>query len=63
MKYARIINSTVVEIIEVPSGFSIEQCLVPDLAAQCVPCHDGVQQFWTFDGETFAEPNVISIEE
>jgi hypothetical protein len=59
MKYARLIDSKVVEVIETPVGFSIEQCIVPELAAQCVPCPDEVQQFWEFDGKKFVAPEIV----
>lgn len=62
MRYARIVDSKVVEVIETPVGFGIEQCLVPALAAQCVPCSTDVQQSWTYDGVDFISPEPVIID-
>ena len=62
MRYARIIDSKVVEIIDTPAGFTIEQCIVSELAAQCVPCSNDVQQFWTFNGVEFIAPEPVIID-
>ena len=52
MKYARIEENTVVEIVEVIQGFTIEQCFHPDLVAKMVSCSNDVEAGWQYKPET-----------
>lgn len=56
MKYARIVDTQVIEVIETPAGFSIEQCLTPDLAIQCIPCPNEVAGNWSYVDGVFIPP-------
>ena len=60
MKYARIINSAVVEILVPVEGFTFEQCFHVDIADKCVPVSEEVTTGWLLaeDG-TFSAPPVV----
>ena len=62
MKHARVINNTVVEIFDVPNGFSIEDCFHPDLVNHFYPCNGDVDFDWTYDTATgnFTKPVVVA---
>ena len=51
MKYARIVNKTVVEILVPVEGFTFEQCFHIDIADKCIPVGDEVTTGWTEDEE------------
>lgn len=46
MKYARIIDSTAVEVFTPPEGFTLAECFTAELVAQFVPCSDEVESGW-----------------
>ena len=46
MKYARIVDSTVLEVFVPPAGFSIGDCFTPEIVAQFQPCADEVVGGW-----------------
>jgi hypothetical protein len=57
MKYARIVDSTVVEVFTPPNGFALADCFHPDLAVQYEPCPEHVEQRWTKNADgSFSEP-------
>lgn len=56
MKYARIENGTVVEIIEAVEGIGLERRFPPDFVAALVECGDEVQCRWAYKKGTFAAP-------
>ena len=57
MRYARIMEKVVVELLELPDGLEITEAFHPDIAATFVLCDDAVvEQGWTFDGRAFAPP-------
>lgn len=57
MKYARVINNTVVEVFEPADGFRIDECFAPAVAAQFIPCPQDVEQNWITEGELFRLPD------
>lgn len=63
MAHARIQNNVVVEICNIPAGFTIEQCFHPSLAAQMVPCGDDVQAGWSYVDGSFVAPEAPTAEE
>jgi hypothetical protein len=58
MKYARIVDSTVLEVFVPPAGFSISDCFTPEIVAQFQPCADEVVGGWIVqeDGSIIAPP-------
>ena len=54
MKYARIIDGNVLEIIQPPAGYSIEECYHEGVVKTCVeiPADLDVQIGWTHSSET-----------
>ncbi len=52
MKYARLQDNKVVEIIQPIPGFVLGQCYHPDLVKAMVGCGDEVQHGWIYDSET-----------
>jgi hypothetical protein len=52
MKYARIVNNTVVET-ALTDPYKIFH---PDLAKMFIECPDEVERHWSYDGETFTAP-------
>lgn len=46
MKYARVIDSIVVETFTPPSGFTIEECFTPQVVAMFEECPEEVEQNW-----------------
>ena len=61
MRYGRIVNNAVVEIINPIPGFAIADCFVPEIVATLVPISDDVQEGWIKqDDGSFAAP-VIAV--
>jgi hypothetical protein len=59
MRYGRIVNNAVVEIINPVPGFAITDCFVPEIVATLVPISDDVQAGWIKqDDGSFAAPVV-----
>ena len=57
MKYARIQNDTVAEILEPVPGFTVEQCFHPSLIAMCEMVSGDVQAGWLRQEDgSFADP-------
>ena len=56
-KFARIDNSAVVEIANLPDGILPKDAFHADLASSFVACNDTVQQGWTYDGKVFSAPS------
>jgi len=57
MKYARLKDGVVQEILTVMAGFSIQQSFHPDLHQKCVPVtNDEVQSGWTYADGVFTAP-------
>lgn len=61
MKYAKVINNTVVEVYEPLEGFTIDQCFTPEVAAQFVECPTATEQHWTCIEGVFTEPTQAEI--
>lgn len=60
MRYARIQNGVVVELIDIPAGDNVSSYFHPDFIATLVQCNqDAVEQCWTYNEETgmFAPPS------
>lgn len=57
-QYARIHDAIVIELFTPPDGVPLEDCFVPEIAAQFVPVSGDVtvEPGWTYDGATFAAP-------
>lgn len=58
MKYARIVNSKVVETFDAPPGKDITEYFVPAIASQFIPCTDDVEAEYVYDGETFTSGEI-----
>jgi len=57
MKYARIVDSIVVETFTPPEGFTIEECFTAELVAQFRPCPEELKSGWTLEKDgTFTPP-------
>lgn len=57
MRYARIDNGLVAELVILPDGVSPEVAYHTDIAETLVPCeNNGVEQGWSYDNESFAPP-------
>jgi hypothetical protein len=57
MKYAKIQDGVVQEILTVMAGFSIQQSFHPDIHQKCVPViNDEVQSGWTYADGVFTAP-------
>lgn len=57
MKYARIINGQVLEIITPPEGYAIADCYHADIVKTCEIIYDqDVQIGWTFADGVFTAP-------
>lgn len=57
MKYARIQNNTVLEILELVQGFTLEQSFHPSIIAMCEMVDDSVQPSWVREeGGAFVAP-------
>lgn len=57
MRYARITDGVVAELISLPEDVALEDAFHADLAAALAPCADpAVDQGWTYDGKKFAAP-------
>lgn len=55
-KYARIIESTVVETFTPPAGFKLPDCFHPDVAAQFASVPENVEVGWTATAQGWAPP-------
>jgi hypothetical protein len=63
MKYARIVNDTVIETFVPHSGATIEECFTPDLVAQFIICPDEVEPRWIHkDGVFFIPVDLAAVE-
>ena len=60
MKFARIENSIVQEVITVPPGFKFEEMFHSDFRAFCVECPEEVDFEWAYDGKNFSPPSYAS---
>ena len=60
MKYARIINGQVLELITPPEGYDISECYHADIVKTCKPIYgdQDVQIGWTFADDVFTAPVV-----
>ena len=56
MRYARIVDGFVAEIISPMDGFALGARFAPDFVASLVECPGEVEQGWAYDGNTFAAP-------
>jgi hypothetical protein len=56
MKYARVENNTVVEILTPIPGFTIDQCFHADILTNVVPVDDTVQPGWTLVDGAWTAP-------
>jgi len=63
MKFARIEDDRVVEILDLPEGTDLETAFHPDIAASLRPCGDDVGEEWLFDGDDFIAPAIPSPDE
>lgn len=50
-RYARILNETVVEIVELPAGTEIGDCYHPEIAATFVLAEPDVSEGWTYNDQ------------
>lgn len=64
MKYARIIDTLVIETFTPPAGVPIEECFTPEIVAQFKPVPDEVEQNWTEqeDGTFLVPPPPVILE-
>ena len=63
-EYARVVDGVVVEIIKVPEGQDIADCVVLEIADQCVNVDPGtVTQGFEYDAGTFSAPPEPTLEE
>lgn len=49
MKYARIVNGVVLEILQPPAGYELKDCYHADIVNTCVEASDDVSIGWTYD--------------
>lgn len=56
MRYARIADEVVAEIINLPEGVDLAKAFHPSIVSACKEVGDDVQVGWTYDGDTFAPP-------
>lgn len=54
MRFARVKDATVLEIISIPEGFAIEDVYHPDVVSACLECGDNVREGWSWNGDGFA---------
>lgn len=54
MRYARLLNTAVCEIWDAPEGMTPSEAFHPSIAETFVPCPDGVEIGFVFDGSDFA---------
>lgn len=59
----RLINQTVVEILNAVPGFSVEQCFHPDIIAASVDAPDEVQPGWMHNEDGTFTPPAAPVEE
>ena len=58
MKYARVVETIVVEVYVPPAGVPIEECFTPELVAQFEPCPFEVEANWIKQPDgTFTPPS------
>lgn len=50
MKYARIENGIVAEVVELPEGFTLKECFHASLIDKFKPCGDEVAAGWIHEG-------------
>ncbi|MGO4672998.1 hypothetical protein AB4Z40_08870 [Bosea sp. 2YAB26] len=55
-RFARLLENTVVEIIELPAGVSVDDAFHPVIAATIRSCGPNVEQGWIVDGQTLKAP-------
>jgi hypothetical protein len=63
MKYARIQNNTVLEILELVQGFTLEQSFHPSIIAMCEMVDDSVQPSWVREEGIFVAPVTPTVAE
>ncbi len=56
MKYAKLTNNQVTEILVAIDGFTIEQCFHPDILKDAVPVPSQVEHGWTLIDGTWTAP-------
>lgn len=56
VKFARVENDVVVEIVQIPNGMNISDCFHPEIAATMVECADDVSAGDIRDGDSFVRP-------
>lgn len=59
----RLVNQTVVEILNAVPGFPVEQCFHPDIIAASVDAPDEVQPGWTYNEDGTFTPPAAPVEE
>ena len=55
-EYAHVIQKTVMEIVNVPEGFTLDAMYPPEFVAACKPCGPEIEVGWTYDQGVFAPP-------
>ena len=58
MRYARMQDAKVAEIIDLPDDTAPEDAFHPDIVATLVACQDDVAEGWLLNGTTFSAPTV-----
>lgn len=56
MRYVRIENELVVEVVDEFGGFTIDEMFHPDLVAEMVKADEPVSEGWRWDGSKFSPP-------
>lgn len=56
MRYARIAEGIVAEIIELPADVELKDAFHESIVTMCVEASDDVEPGWIYDGEVFAPP-------
>ena len=63
MKYARIVDSVVVETFTPPEGFVLDECFTAELVAQFFACPEETEGGWVLQNDgTFAAPAPVITE-
>lgn len=52
MRYARLVNNVVVEVID----FNPQGCFTDEIVQQFAECPDNVEQGWTYDNDVWTPP-------
>ncbi len=64
MEFARVVDGVVAEIVRIPAGADLADCIHPDLAAQCVPVEAGtVRPNQVYSEGVFSAPPTLTLEE